>query len=218
MGISCHVFLFNGYFPIWNAYVFNALGAPLLFMYTSLFTTFRQWNPLHAYYVFFNTPIDYIFFRWIAFLRIDRCHLQLIHFTLSVSIDSINELKAISDMMKLIVDGNDGGDRVCCSCSYNDYYWIHDANSANFFFISIVVWNREASNSIYFCECLRGKRVVDLEFLFLNNINTCLHRSSLLSVYLLRAFPLSLPLSLCVARFATKLYLQCDAYYSLFSN
>lgn len=36
MGISCHVFLFNGYFPIWNAYVLNALGAPLFFMYTSL--------------------------------------------------------------------------------------------------------------------------------------------------------------------------------------
>lgn len=147
MGISCHVFLFNGYFPIWNAYVFNALGAPLFYVH---FTTFRQWNPLHAYYVFFNPPIDYIFFRWIAFLRIDRCHLQLIHFTLSVSIDSINELKAISDMMKLIVDGNDGGDRVCCSCSYNDYCIEYTTPAAPmFFFISFVVWNREASNSIY---------------------------------------------------------------------
>lgn len=120
----------------------SMLRALHFFMYTSLHLD-SEIRYTRIMFYFFNPPIDYIFFRWIAFLRIDRCHLQLIHFTLSISIDSINELKAISDMMKLIVDGNDGGDRVCCSCSYNDYYWIHDASSASFFFSSLSLCETE---------------------------------------------------------------------------
>lgn len=83
----------------------SMLRALHFFMYTSLHLD-SEIRYTRIMFYFFNPPIDYIFFRWIAFLRIDRCHLQLIHFTLSISIDSINELKAISDMMKLIVDGN----------------------------------------------------------------------------------------------------------------